>query len=213
MKYQIPELILQVGNSTNYNPALAVALNKLLRTRVQSEYEIALQEATQIAIGYENVNVVTRKDYGQSSVLAGMPLFMPLELKGVDGLEPLLLESAVVNPSRTKNIVETQIQGRDTSVDEWINNGDWIIQVNGILCSNEARYPIDLVQQFQKYMDLNTSIQINHEMLNAIGIFEIIIKDQKYDKTPHFNCQIYSFTCKATKPLPLIINENPDTEF
>lgn len=211
MSYQfsIPELIgLATQGGINYNPALAVAVTSLLRIRDQDDYKIALKEATQIAIGYENVRVLDRKSYGESSVLPGMPLFQPLKLIGSDGIEDLLLESAIAEWDRSKNIVSTIVQGRDTSVDEFINNGDWMINVSGLLCSAEARYPLDQVLHLQQFMDLNTSIKIEHEVLNALGIYEIVVTGQKGPKTPAINCQAYSFSAKSTQPLPLIIKQN-----
>lgn len=209
MEFKLPELTIFTSN-VRYNPALGAAVNTLLNTRSQDEYNIALETATKIATGYENVTVYKKKDYGQSSNLAGMPLFMPLRLKGVDGLEDLLLESAIVEASRAKNIVTTVIQGRDSSVRELINNGDWSINVTGMLCNNEAQYPMDLFLKLSAFLDLKKPIQIEHEVLNARGIYEIVIySDNSIQKTGHINVQPYSFTCESSKPLPLIIQDNP----
>lgn len=206
MEFKLPELAL-IASDVKYNPALALAVNRLINTRSEIEYQIALEEATKIAIGYENVTLYKRKDYGTSSYLAGMPLFQPLKFIGEDDLEDLLLESAVVEISRQKNIVSTDVQGRDTSVDEFINNGDWQISVSGIICSNEARYPLDETLEFQKFMDLKRSIKIEHEILNGLGVYEIVVTSQNYPKTPSINLQTYKFSCKSTKPLPLIIED------
>lgn len=209
MEFKLPQLAL-LASDVKYNPALSIAVNQLYNTRSQPEYDQALEEATKIAIGYENVTLYKRKDYGSSSSLAGMPLFQPLTFLGEDGQEDLLLESAVLELSRTKNIITTSIQGRDTTVDEFINNGDWQINVTGILCANEARYPLDELLEYQKFMDRNRSIKIQHEILNALGVYEIVILSDRLVKTPSINLQTYSFSAKSTKPLPLIINDKPE---
>lgn len=207
MEFNLPELAL-FASDVRFNPALGIAVNRLINTRSDVEYQEALQEATKIAIGYDNVQLYNRKNYGTSSNLSGMPLFMPLKFQSTDGLPELLLESAVVEVNRTKNIISTVIQGRDTSVDEFINNGDWNISVSGMLCENEASYPLEQLKAFQRYMELNKSIKIEHEAMNALGIFEIVVlSEQPIAKTPHINIQTYSFTAKATKPLPLIIQD------
>lgn len=209
MEFKLPELAIFTSN-VRYNPLLGAAVNTLLNTRDQDEYDIALEQATKIAIGYENVTLYKKKDYGQSSTLAGMPLFMPLRLKGTDGLEDLLLESAVVEAQRTKNIVSTVIQGRDSSVRELINNGDFTITVSGMLCNNEAQYPMDLFLKLSAFMDLKKPIEIEHEALNARGIYEIVVYgDNIIQKTVHINVQPYSFTAESSKPLPLIIQDKP----
>lgn len=202
-----------IASSVGYNVALGAAVNTLLRTRSSQEYKVALQTATKLAIGYENVQLYERKDYGTSKNLTGKPLWLPLELVGEPGgIESLLLESAVSELSRQKNIITTVIQGRDTSVDEFINNGDWQIQISGILCANEARYPLEEVLKFEAFMDLNRSIKINHEVLNALGIFEIVVLSHSFPRTPHINLQAYNIQAKSTKPLPLIIQDKPNEE-
>lgn len=206
MEFKLPELAL-FASDVRFNPALGIAVNRLINTRSDVEYQEALEEATKIAIGYESVQLYNRKNYGTSSNLSGMPLFMPLTLQSTDGLPSLLLESAVVEVNRTKNIISTVIQGRDTSVDEFINNGDWMITVSGILCQNEPRYPLEQFKAFQQYMDLNKSIKIEHEAMNALGIYEMVVLSQNFPKTPHINIQTYSFSAKSTKPLPLIIQD------
>lgn len=210
MEFKLPQLAL-LASDVKYNPALAIAVNTLYNTKSQPEYNLALEEATKIAIGYENVQLYQRKDYGMSSNLAGMPLFQPMTFLGEDGQDDFLLESAVLDISRTKNIVTTVLQGRDTSVDEFVNNGDWEMSVSGIICANEARYPLAEVLEFQKFMNLNTSIKIEHELLNGLGVYEIVIKSQDFKKTPSINLQTYSFTAKSTMPLPLIIQDQPST--
>ncbi len=207
MEFRLPELAILTSN-VRYNPVLGVAVNTLLNTRNKEEYKIALQEATKIAVGYENVTLYEKKDYGRSS-WGGMPLFMPLLLKGQNGIKDLLLESAIVETSREKNIVSTVIQGRDTSVDEWINNGDRQISVLGMLCNNQAQFPIELFEHLYEFLDLNQPIDIEHELLNALGVFQIVVLSDSTSKTPHINVQPYSFTCKSTRPLPLIIQDSP----
>lgn len=208
MEFKLPELAILTSN-VRYNPALGAAVNVLLNTRDQDEYQVALQEATKIAIGYDNVTLYTRKDYGQSSTLAGMPLFMPLRLKGKSGIQDLLLESAVVELGRTKNIISTIIQGRDTSVDEFINNGDFMLNITGMLCNNEAQYPMDLLMHLEQFLNLNEAIEVEHEVMNARGIYEIVILSEQLSRTTHINVQPYALTAKSTKPLPLIIQDKP----
>jgi hypothetical protein len=204
--FSIPELF-ALAENIRYQPGLAAALNTALRTRNKEEYELAMRDATKIAIGYESVNVYTRKDYGTSSILPGTPLFQPLLLKGVDSQDDLLLESAVLEVSQQKNIVVTPVQGRDNAVKEFINGGDWNISVSGIICAREHRYPLDEVIEFEQFMQRKATIQVVHELLNVIGVYEIVILDHKLSKSPHINCQAYSFTAVSDEPTELVIND------
>ncbi|HRO76860.1 MAG TPA: DUF6046 domain-containing protein, partial [Crocinitomicaceae bacterium] len=141
MEFKIQDLAV-MASDIHYNPALAVAVNKALNFRgSQVEYNALMKEATQIAIGYENIALAEMKDYGKGSVF-GLPLWQPLTFLGKPGQVDLLLENAVLELNRTKNIVTTVVQGRDTSVDEFINNGDWQISVSGILATKKPEYPM-----------------------------------------------------------------------
>jgi len=210
-EFVLPELIV-ANQGINYNPALSVAINKALRTRNEEEYQVALKEATKIAIGYERVTLYDSKNYGESSFLSGMPLFQPLKLNAQEGIEELVLESAVTEWDRSKNIVSTNNQGLDGSVDEFINNGDYMINVAGILCYPGARYPLDQVLHFHKFMDLKKAVKITHEALNALGIYEIVMLSHKCNKTSHINCQSYSFTAKQSKPIELVSQQQPNSD-
>jgi len=44
-----------------------------------------------------------------------------------------------------------------------------------------------------------------------LGIYEIVVLSQSFPKTPYWNIQTYSFNAKATKPLPLIIEDEPNS--
>lgn len=206
--YNIPELAV-FANSAKFSPLLPVLLNKLMSTRIPDEYEILLKQATQEALGYQNIEIPDRKDYGRSSFFTSRPLFQPLLLKGKSGLEDLLLESAIIDIDQTRNIVSTSVQGRDTTIDEFINNGDIQVSCSGILCNRLPEWPRELFQRFWEFTQLKSSIEIEHEVLNSIGIYEIVILSIKAAKTPHINCQPYQFTAKSTQPVSLKIGDLP----
>ncbi len=207
--YNIPELI-GLSQNVEYNPALASAVNKLIRVRNEDEYNVLLKEATDIVLGYESQNGYEYPDYGfkDKQFFAGVPIFQPVFFEHQEqGEEDLFLQSAVINLSRAKNIIQTVVQGRDSSIKEFINNGDWIISVNGIFCDKGWNYPIEKVQEFNRWMEKNKNLQVTNEILNGLGIYELVILDYTLSKTPHINCQPYSFNAVSDSPLPLIVED------
>lgn len=206
--FTIPELLALAGD-LRFQPGLAAAVNLALRARSQEEYTVALQSATEIALGYQPGQVATRKDYGTSSTMPGMPLFQPLLLKGQDGDEDLLLESAVLDIDQPKNIVKTINQGRDVSVKEFINDGDYELSVSGILCNNQPVYPLELVKRFWAVMKYKKPVEIEHELLNALGVYQIVVTDRRLAQTTFINCQKYTFSACNDEPLELKINDLP----
>ncbi len=204
-KFSIPQLI-AMSPTLGYIPGFGTAINKLVSTRDEIEYKTALKQATEIALGYKTSTVGTMKDYGKNelSAFAGVPLFQPLILKATEPNEKnLLLDSAVVSWNLPRNIISTVVQGRDNSVDEFINNGDYIINVSGIICSSEWRYPLEKVVELDRFIKKKQALEFEHEILTALGIYKLVINSYDCPKTPSINCQQYSFTAKSSQPLEL----------
>jgi hypothetical protein len=211
-QFSIPTLI-SLLSQVNYQPRLSSALNTLINTRNQQEYNIALKEATEIAIGYEVKTAEELKNYGQNPNAAwgGVPLWQPVTLRATEaGENDLLLDSAVVSWNLPRNIVKTALQGRDGTVKEFIANGDYSIAISGLICSNKASYPLDRVIELDKFCKKNSSITIVHEVLNALGVFEIVIDSYDAPKSPYINCQQYSLMCSSDTPIELKVNDLPN---
>lgn len=195
------EDLIALAKHIDYQPAVANAVNAALSAKTEIEYQSAIEEATSL--------VSAHREFGsdQNSFL-GLPVFLPLTLESYKaGVSDLLLESAVVHPQRAKNIVETELQGRDETVKEFINNGSYQISISGILCNPRIGYPMDQVETLAGYFDHKGSIGIVHELLNTLGINEIVITTHDLPKTPFINCQPYRFTASSDKPIELLIDE------
>tara|TARA_R110002111_G_scaffold140072_4_gene206030 strand:- start:826 stop:1458 length:633 start_codon:yes stop_codon:yes gene_type:complete len=207
-EYTISELM-QLSGLRGYTPRLAGALNTLLSTNSEIEYQQALKIASTTIKGYDNVQVYDDSNIkGQvESSFFGLPIYMPLVLEGIDGIEDYLFDSAFVEISRQKNIVITNVQGRDTSVKEFINNGDFTIAVTGIIAQKEIGYPKDLVSHFNEFMSYKGSIPIIHEVLNMLGINEIVITDYSLPADNLANAQQYSFNAINEVPALLRLEE------
>lgn len=204
-KFTIPQLIAMTP-TLGYVPGFGTAINKLLSSRDEIEYKTALKDATEIALGYKVTTLDSMKDYGKNpnAYFDGVPLFQPLKILATDSNEEdLLLDSAVVSWNLPRNIVKTVIQGRDTSVKEFINNGDYVINVSGLMCSRAWRYPLEQVVTFDRFMKKKQSLKIEHEVLNALGVYNIVIDSYDCLKSPSINCQEYSFTAESDEPLVL----------
>lgn len=207
-EYSISELM-QIAGLRGYTPKLSTALNTLLSTNSEIEYQKALKEASVTIKGYDNVELYddTNIKGHVESTFFGLPIYMPLVLESVDGIEDYLFDSAFVEISRQKNIVITNVQGRDTSVKEFINNGDFTISVSGIIAQKTIGYPKDLVSQFNEFMSFKGSIPVVHEVLNMLGVNEIVITDYSLPADNLANAQQYSFNAISEVPALLRLEE------
>lgn len=132
---------------------------------------------------------------------------MPLLLKGFDGKEDLLLDSATVSFSTSKNIVTTKLQGRNGTVKEYIADGDYTINVKGILAYNGVRWPREDAMKLREFLEAKTSLEIAHELLNAFGIYEIVITDYNFPESPYINLIPFTFSALSEQKIELKIME------
>lgn len=206
--YSIPEL-LSLAGIRGYTPRLASAVNTLVTTQNDIEYQSALREATQEITGYSTTYNGTEETlFAGNSNFEGLPLYMPLVFEKLkNGTSSYMLDSAIVDLNRQKNIVTTIVQGRDSSVKELINNGDYQITVSGVIANKELSYPKESVKELEAFLSAKESLKVTHEIMNALGINELVITDYNIPTTPFINMQAYSFNAISDTPIELIINE------
>jgi len=205
IEYTIPQL-LKLAGLRGYSPQLAGAINRLLKPANEIDYQAAKRQVTQAITGYDNVNVFD--DVDQERNIFGLPVFMPLILEAYDNtVDDLYLDSAIIEISRTRNIVTTVVQGRDTSIKEFVNNGDYTVKVSGILASEGVNYPMDQLKRLNNYLSYEGALKVVNEKLNALDIFEIVVTDYNLQKTPFTNIQPFSFSALSEEPVELIIDE------
>ncbi|NPV35074.1 MAG: hypothetical protein HPY80_00235 [Bacteroidales bacterium] len=189
----IPNLLRYVG-ITGYMPQLGEAINRMLRADDALSYKAAAKDAGTAL-------------FFPGSFFADLPKFMPLLLKGFDGKEDLLLDSATVSFSTSKNIVTTKLQGRNGTVKEYIADGDYTINVKGILAYNGVRWPREDAMKLREFLEAKTSLEIAHELLNAFGIYEIVITDYNFPESPYINLIPFTFSALSEQKIELKIME------
>lgn len=123
-----------------------------------------------------------------------------------------------INISSGKNIIMTQVQGRDFTRKELVSGGDLTFTVSGSIVSNLAaletskygtvprvKYPENDVKKFIQIMQHPGIINVNHFLFRQFNVTRIIIKDFSL-KAPEFkNIQPYEFTCVAVEPDEAVI--------
>lgn len=106
-----------------------------------------------------------------------------------------------VSMSSTKNVILTQVQGRDFTRKELVSGGDMTYTVNGsIVSDDEGVYPTEAVKRFIKIMQYNGIVNVNYITFGLLGITRVIIKDFSLGTPEYKNIQPYSFTCVAVEP-------------
>lgn len=107
-----------------------------------------------------------------------------------------------VNPqisfSTDKNLILTQVQGRDFTRKELISNGDFNFSVKGSVVSHQPGvYPTEAVKRLTKIAQYKGVVDVRHYIFDQFNVKQVIIKDFSLDAQEYLNIQPYSFTCVA----------------
>jgi len=113
--------------------------------------------------------------------------------------------TAIVSVESSKNLVITQVQGRDYSRKELVSNGDVNISVSGYITSLYPDvYPQEEVKKLRQILRYKGIIKVNNIILDSWDIDKIIIKDFNFPQEEGGkSVQRYSFNAVAVQPVML----------
>lgn len=108
---------------------------------------------------------------------------------------------AQVSVQSCKNLILTQVQGRDYTRKELVSGGDLSFSVSGKIVGNERGvYPDNDVKKFIQIMQYGGVVKVNHFLFGQFNVKQIIIKDYNMGTSEYKNEQPYNFTCVAVEP-------------
>jgi len=124
---------------------------------------------------------ITEYNTGQKispSLFWGVPVFADIVLSDLAGDTMVQLLQALCFVSRTKKIIKTEVQGRDNTIKEYINNGDYQLNIKGAFANKEMyQYPLSELSDLVKLNDLNEAVNVTSDYLEGVyGICNIVIE-------------------------------------
>lgn len=113
--------------------------------------------------------------------------------------ERLVMNDAVVAVSRQKNIVSTQIVGMDGTVKEYINDGDYNLNiVVGIAAVRDGvivdEYPADGLRELRTFLDEKAPLSVQSDFLDVFDINRLVIKSFSVTQDTASNYQSVSLS-------------------
>lgn len=116
-----------------------------------------------------------------------------LLLEREDG-ERLEINDAVVTLQRQRNIVSISMVGMDGTVKEYINEGDYSIDIAvGIQAVSDGRivdeYPADGIRELRKYLDEKAPLNVYSEFLDIFDITKMVVTEVKLTQNTASNYQ------------------------
>lgn len=201
---------------------------------MSNKYQISSNKSEALkTLGYQGIEVVDADEVQDISAY-GKPIFMSLYLgdEGLDEISYTLkgqtfavsgmkLICCVVDISNTRNIVKTTIQGRNGTVKEFINNGDYIVNIKGILGNDvfglaengyqkaNNKYPTEAVRNLHEICKIPATIPVVHPLLYELGIYDLVIESFSFPATPgKENIQTFELNCVSDTTFVLQEKEN-----
>lgn len=132
------------------------------------------------------------------------------DIKGVfKDFPELKFNTVLIQASRAKLIEETEVQGRDGKVKEYISMDDWVIQVSGIIDGKNGSYPAQEVNDLMKMLDAPIAIDVACTYLQNLGVTSIVVFDHHFpQEAGSYSEQAFEITFKSDIPIELRISNN-----
>ena len=148
------------------------------------------------------------------------PVFANITFKGATYVEvvnntskeitfpDLTFETVIMTVSQSKNIVTTEIQGRNGTVKEYIGMGDYNITINGILTTKNGNgvNPIEQLRNLKLMLNANRTLEVACTYLQTLDITNLVIKDYELPQEyGGYSYQKFSITALSDYPKEIYI--------
>ena len=144
----------------------------------------------------------------------GRWVLCPLQLRAQTegGTLEVELADAVAAVSRENRIVSTALTGRDGTVKEYINAGDWAVNLvvgvqpvrDGVITDD---YPADELRELRQLLDVKSAIEVHSEFLAIFDITKIVIKSYAATQMTEANYQAISISAASDEDYEIYSNE------
>lgn len=139
--------------------------------------------------GHETGQPVTDIAYWE-----GRWVLCPLRLERETG-EGVTLNDAVAAASREQRIVSTAMVGRDGTVKEYINAGDWAVSIVAGLQSTSGgaiadEWPGDELRAVRKLLEAKETLRVHSEFLDALNIGRLVVRGYSVRQMTEGNYQV-----------------------
>ena len=120
--------------------------------------------------------------------------------------EQFKMESVTFIVSQSKNIVRTEISGRNGTVKEYNNEGDYNITLQANINESDSLFPADTLLLFHELKKVPESVPIVSKILNSIFDIDNVVIDD-FEMNPNTGKSNVLLSMKLTSDLPFNIKD------
>ena len=141
----------------------------------------------------------------------GRWVLCPLRLERENG-EGLTFVDAVAAASREHRIVSTALTGRDGTVKEYINAGDWAVSIVLGLQSTEGglitdEWPGTELREARKLLERKEALRVHSEFLDALNIGRLVVRSYAVRQMTEANYQVIEISAVSDEDYEIFSND------
>ena len=115
-------------------------------------------------------------------------------------------QAILIDLTFPRNIVKTEIQGRNGAVKEYIGEGDAQIAFRGVITGQNGQYPESKVQDLMQLLKAPIPIEVICSYLNNKGVYSIVFEDRTLSQEEGgYSYQTFSLNAISDTPIELQI--------
>lgn len=124
--------------------------------------------------------------------------------------EGLFLDCCLIEVGVQREIVETKVQGRDSSIKQFISNGDDAVTIRGVLAGgDQLTYPDVEMRALMAVVKAEQSVSIQCPYLqDYFGISQLVVRFADFpQKEGNPTVQLFELKCLSDAPVTLKIKD------
>lgn len=159
-----------------------------------------------LQVKYEEVRFTENENY------LGVPGLTELRLKYKEN--EFVLNDCILTVTQERNILETNLQGRDGTVKQYISDGDYHICVQASIAGDGANatnqnydtaseYPLTEMAKFVKLLTVKDALLVSSDWLDIFKIRSVVIKNYDITQETYSNRQTFTMQMLSDEPFEI----------
>lgn len=179
-------------------------------------YNIPTDKQTELKRDYNVPASPTKDDPIAISPVLNTPVFSNIVFMGRDYTDiygntqsypSLEIQTVLFGVTQTKNVIKTAINGLDGTVKEYISQGDYVVNMQGVLVGGNGIYPRQDMNALIQICKASEPIEVESWFLQSLGIFQIVIESYDFpQEAGKYSVQSFSINAVSDRPIELILS-------
>lgn len=144
------------------------------------------------------------ENYGLS--MLGTPVYSYIRLKSVE--REIYLSEVILVVAQQKHIVKTPLVGRNGTVKEIINEGDYAISIEAKLVGPKNALDRGQIANLIELLKTNEALEVESPFLQLFDITDIVVEDYYLPEGGNLNEQPFRISAISDEPYELILTDN-----